>query len=58
MVEAEGNEAFMYENCEAGFSSHRIVKRVDRQIYDWQYRHGGIILITYYLQHNLSTDTY
>jgi len=46
MVEAKNDKAVTYENSEAGFGSLRIVKGVDRLIYDQRYQHGGRTSIT------------
>ena len=37
MVEAKDDEAVMYVNSKAGFSSQRIVNGVDRLIYNQRY---------------------
>jgi len=42
LVQAKDDNAVTHENSEAGFGSLRIVKGVDRLIYDQPYRHGGM----------------
>jgi len=48
----------MNVDSEAGFGSLSIDEGVNRLIYNEQYQHGGRTLIPYYLQRNVSTDTY
>ena len=61
MVEGKNDYAVTYVNSETGFDSLRIVKGVDRLIYQ-QYQHKERTSITFYqtynLRSNLSTETY